>query len=88
MQALNSEKSRVGCLQTKISQTKNQYAQSLRNLEEISESIHAKRKLTQSRQEGGEFSSLQYDLSQVHLDNDDVSVASCSSQDTGLGSAR
>ena len=58
----------------------------MRNLEEISESIHAKRKLTQSRQEGGEFDSLQYDLSRVHLDNDDVSVTS--SQDTGLGSAR
>lgn len=86
MQALNSEKSRVGCLQTKITQSKNQYAQSLRNLEEISESIHAKRKMAQSRLEGGEFSSLQYDLSRVHLDNDDVSVAS--SQDTGLGSNR
>ena len=58
----------------------------MRNLEEISESIHAKRKLTQSRLEGGEFSSLQYDLSRVHLDNDAVSVAS--SQDTGLGSNR
>ena len=40
--ALNSEKSRVGALQTKITQSKAQYAQSLRNLEEISESIHAR----------------------------------------------
>ena len=32
----------MGALQVKISQTKAQYAQSLRNLEDISESIHAR----------------------------------------------
>ena len=62
----------------------------MRNLEEISESIHAKRKMTQYRQEGAQLDSLQYDLSRVHLDHDAVSVSS--SQDTGrdsaLGSAR
>ena len=91
-QALNSEKSRVGSLQIKISQSKSQYAQSLRNLEDISESIHAKRKNTQSKQEEAKFDSLQYDLSHVHLDNDNDAVSVSSSQDTGrdsaLGSAR
>ena len=46
MKALNSEKARVGALQTKITETKAGYAQSLRNLEDISESIHARRKAT------------------------------------------
>jgi len=74
--ALNSEKSRVGALQVKISQTKSQYAQSLRNLEDISESIHARRKLTQSRLENPEYDSLQYDLSNIHIrDPDAASVA-------------
>jgi len=74
--ALNSEKARVGALQVKITQTKSQYAQSLRNLEEISESIHARRKLTQSRLDNTEFDSLQYDLSNIHLrDPDSSSVA-------------
>ena len=87
--ALNSEKARVGSLQTKITQTKAQYAQSLRNLEEISESIHAKRKLTQSRLE--DLDSLQYDLSRVHLGDgeldDGVSVASSDQgRDSALGS--
>jgi SH3 domain-binding protein 5 (SH3BP5) len=41
---------RVQSLQTKICESKAQYAQSLRNLEEISESIHARRKYSkQSR---------------------------------------
>lgn len=74
--ALNSEKARVGALQVKISQTKSQYAQSLRNLEDISESIHARRKLTQSRLENPEFDSLTYDLSNIHIrDADSASVA-------------
>jgi len=87
--ALNSEKSRVGSLQTKISQSKSQYAKSLRNLEEISESIHAKRKNIQSKQEEAKFDSLQYDLSHVHLDNDNDNdgVSVTSSQDTGRDSA-
>ena len=38
--ALNSEKARVQQLQARIAVTKAQYAQSLRNLEDISESIH------------------------------------------------
>jgi len=84
--ALNSEKSRVGSLQLKISQSKSQYAQSLRNLEEISESIHAKRKVTQSRLEG-QLDSLQYDLSRVHLDTDTDAISVSSSQDTGRDSA-
>merc|ERR1719192_1996436 len=75
--ALNSEKSRVGSLQTKISQSKSQYAKSLRNLEEISESIHAKRKMTQSKLDNSaEYDSLAYDLSNIHLrDPDSTSVA-------------
>ena len=93
--ALNSEKARVGSLQTKITHTKAQYAQGLRNLEEISESIHAKRKLTQSRLEchvaGTELDSLQYDLSTVHLgdgeQDDGVSLASSDQgRDSALGS--
>lgn len=67
--ALNSEKARVQSLQLKISQTKSQYAQSLRNLEEISESIHERRKITQSRLECPDFDSLQYDLEACHLDD-------------------
>ena len=67
--ALNSEKTRVGSLQTKIAQTKAQYAQSLRNLEDISESIHARRKVTELQQleVGSPLDSLQYDLDRVHL---------------------
>ena len=95
--ALNSEKSRVGSLQTKIAQTKCQYAQGLRNLEEISESIHARRKLTQSRLEcphtGLDMDSLTYDLDTVHLAGagglDTVSLASSDREgrDSALGSA-
>jgi len=91
--ALNSEKARVGSLQTKIAQTKAQYAQSLRNLEDISESIHERRKLTQSRLECHtelDMDSLQYDLSQVHLGQhgDNLSVASSDQgRDSALGSA-
>ena len=87
--ALNSEKARVGALQTKIAQTKSQYAQSLRNLEDISESIHAKRKLTQTGQVTTDLDSLTYDLSTVHLaDGDTVSVTSSDQgRDSALGSA-
>ena len=86
--ALNCEKSRVGSLQTKIAQSKTQYAQSLRNLEDISESIHARRKLTQSRLECHDLDSLQYDLSTVHLSGDGVSVTSSDQgRDSALGSA-
>ena len=88
-QALNSEKTRVGSLQIKISQSKTQYAQSLRNLEEISESIHAKRKLTETRLEG-QMDSLHYDLDKIHLDSvplDTDTVSEASSQDTGRDSA-
>jgi len=74
--ALNSEKTRVGALQVKITQSKTQYAQSLRNLEDISESIHARRKLTQSRLENADFDSLTFDLNNVHMrDPDSASVA-------------
>lgn len=93
--ALNSEKSRVGALQTKITQSKAQYAQSLRNLEEISESIHARRKLTQSKLDNStEYDSLAYDLSNIHLrDPDstsvaasDVTVSDIEGRDSALGS--
>ena len=94
--ALNSEKARVGTLQTKITYTKSQYAQGLRNLEEISESIHARRKLTQSSLECDAslaMDSLTYDLDRVHLagagDLDIVSLASSDREDrdSALGSA-
>ena len=91
--ALNSEKTRVGSLQTKIAQTKAQYAQSLRNLEDISESIHARRKVTELQQleVGSPLDSLQYDLERVHLGEagagDTASLASSGCQDSALGSA-
>ena len=44
--ALESQKGRVQVLQRKVSQSKAQYAKSLRNLEDISESIHQRRKLS------------------------------------------
>ena len=53
--ALNSEKARVQQLQARISVTKSSYAQSLRNLEDISESIHEKRKLTRASRWGETF---------------------------------
>lgn len=45
--ALESQKKRVQDLQAKVTGAKTQYSKSLRNLEDISESIHAKRKLRQ-----------------------------------------
>jgi len=89
--ALNSEKARVGALQTKITETKAGYAQSLRNLEDISESIHARRKLTESRLETGtEFDSLTYDLSRAHLgpadSASDITSLSGGGRDSALGS--
>ena len=94
--ALNSEKARVGALQTKIAHTKSQYAQGLRNLEDISESIHARRKLTQSNldcETSLDMESLAYDLDGVHLAGagglDTVSLASSGREgrDSALGSA-
>jgi hypothetical protein len=43
--ALESQKKRVQELQLKVTQAKAQYSRSLRNLEDISESIHERRKL-------------------------------------------
>lgn len=51
-QALESQKSLVQELQSKVVKRKSLYAQSLRNLEEISESIHAQRKLRLGREPG------------------------------------
>lgn len=50
--ALESQKHRVQQLQSKVTSTKALYAKSLRNLEEISESIHAQRKLRLPREPG------------------------------------
>jgi len=83
--ALNSEKARVGALQAKINATKSQYTNSLKNLEDISESIHAKRKMAQSRLDNLEFDSLVYDLSNIHLrDQDTISTIAT---DTDLSSS-
>eukprot|EP00088_Acartia_fossae_P070688 TRINITY_DN9539_c0_g1_i5.p1 TRINITY_DN9539_c0_g1~~TRINITY_DN9539_c0_g1_i5.p1 ORF type:complete len:474 (-),score=112.98 TRINITY_DN9539_c0_g1_i5:526-1947(-) len=66
--ALNAEKSRIQGLQAKICQTKSQYAQSLRNLEDISESIHERRKFSAKNVLAEtEYASLTYDLSCCHL---------------------
>jgi len=101
--ALNSEKTRIQSLQAKICQTKSQYAQSLRNLEDISESIHEKRKLSQrqqlmSREE--RFGSFSYDLNQCHLEagstssvagssvaGSQLTLSETSGRDSALGSA-
>lgn len=80
--ALNAEKVRVGALQAKVNLTKSQYAKSLSNLEDISESIHARRKLTESRLENLEYDSLVYDLSNIHLRDPDT--ASIAATDTDL----
>ena len=59
---------RVQGLQTKICQSKAQYAQSLRNLEEISESIHARRKYAKQRHHQDcleSVHSLAFDLGKV-----------------------
>jgi predicted transcriptional regulator len=42
---LESQKKRVQDLQEKVTVAKSTYSKSLRNLEDISESIHARRKL-------------------------------------------
>jgi len=83
---LNNEKARVGALQAKINASKSQYTKSLKNLEDISESIHARRKMTQSRLDNLlEFDSLVYDLSNIHLgDQDTISTIAT---DTDLSSS-
>jgi len=88
--ALASEKARIQALQTKICNTKAQYAQSLRNLEEISESIHARRKIkAEALPDQGEMDSLQYDLEHLHMESRSVSRAESSLMsecDSALGS--
>ncbi|TRY73030.1 hypothetical protein TCAL_01890 [Tigriopus californicus] len=78
---LVDQKSRVQELQQKIAETKAQYAQSLRNLEEISESIHQQRRLRMPREPGvgAELNSLpSYDLDECDM----VSNLSMQSGDT------
>jgi len=88
--ALASEKARIQALQTKICNSKAQYAQSLRNLEEISESIHARRKIkAEALPEHMDLESLQYDLDHLHMDSRSVSRAESSLMsecDSALGS--
>lgn len=88
--ALASEKARIQALQTKICNTKAQYAQSLRNLEEISESIHARRKIkADALLDHGDTESLQYDLDHLHMDSRSASRAESSVMsecDSALGS--
>jgi len=81
--ALHSEKKHVEALQVKITQSKAQYTQSLRNLEEISESIHARRKLSKHTVDNmSGCASLEYDLNIIHLgDFDSISVATYDSID-------
>lgn len=87
--ALGSEKARIQALQKNICQTKAQYAQSLRNLEEISESIHARRKMTVRADP--DLDSLHYDLDQLHLAASRAASLAGSSvlsdDDSALGSA-
>jgi len=84
--ALNSEKARVGTLQAKINASKTLYTKSFKNLEDISEAIHARRKMTQSRLDNLlDFDSLVYDLSNIHLgDQDTISTIAT---DTDLSSS-
>merc|ERR1719242_1359419 len=90
--ALNSEKSRVQQLQARIASTKSEHAQSLRNLEDISESIHHRRKLTQQARDGTQYDSLAYDLDTLHLgeeaNNGDAAslVSDSTGRDSALGS--
>ena len=63
--ALEAQKARVQAVQREVTARKKSYAQSLRNLEEISESIHARRKLKLPREPGvgAEYESFaSYDL--------------------------
>jgi len=84
--ALNSEKARVGILQAKINASKTLYTKSFKNLEDISEAIHARRKMTQSRLDNLlDFDSLVYDLSNIHLDDQDT--ISTIATDTDLSSS-
>jgi len=90
--ALNAEKARVQQLQARIAATKSEYAQSLRNLEDISESIHHRRKLTQQARDGTQYDSLAYDLDTLHLgeeaNNGDAAslVSDSTGRDSALGS--
>jgi hypothetical protein len=103
--ALNAEKARVqqlqvtpvgpfialcdDWLQVRISAAKSDYAQSLRNLEDISESIHHRRQLSRAAREGPQYDSMQYDLDTLHLGEDSASLVSGSTgdRDSALGSA-
>jgi len=84
--ALHSEKKRVEALQVRIAQSKAQYAQSLKNLEEISESIHTRRKLYQLKVDNiSGIGSLEYDLNNIHLgDSDSISVTTYDQTDSDL----
>jgi len=84
--ALNAEKLRVQQLQARIATSKAAYAQGLRNLEEISESIHARRKEAQEAREEPRYSSLAYDLDTLHLGEEAASLSSAG-RDSALGSA-
>jgi len=85
--ALEAEKARVQQLQVRIAAAKSDYARSLRNLEDISESIHHRRKLTQQARDGAQYDSLAYDLDTVHLGEEANDAASLVSDSTGRDSA-
>lgn len=93
--ALNSEKNRVQGLQSKICQSKAQYAQSLRNLEDISESIHERRKYSKQRLEDcvESVDSLTFDLEvsssvwSSRAGSDLTLSGTTSGRDSALGSA-
>jgi len=94
--ALNAEKGRIQALQAKICHTKSQYAQSLRNLEDISESIHERRKYSQRvvvERTEEEYLSLNYDLEHCHLaartsnNGSQLTLSEASGRDSALGSA-
>lgn len=86
--ALESQKLRVHDLQQKVLAVKGTYARSLRNLEQISESIHAARKfkmrLPQPTREpgvGAELKSLSYDLDDLaSLRSSDTATSSSSTR--------
>ena len=84
--ALNAEKQRVQQLQARIATAKAAYAQGLRNLEEISESIHSRRKEAMEAREEPQYSSLAYDLDTLHLGEEAASLSSAG-RDSALGSA-
>ena len=90
--ALESQKTCVHLYQEKVKLVKADYARSLRALEEISESIHARRKhricMKQQRQPGvgSEHLSqqeLEFDLGSVHQESSSVDGDSCSRSVSG-----